>query len=129
MTGDEMERAIEFLIQNQAKFDALLERNAKQIAETDRQLQLTAETLSEFIRIVTNTIQALNESQSRMDERLTRNDERLGERLAQNDERFNERIAELDRKFTERTAQTDERLNRLAELVERHIREGRDASP
>ena len=125
MTGEEMERAIEFLLQNQAKFDTLLDQIGRQVAETNRQLQLTAETQSEFIQIVTNTIQALKESQDRMDERLTRNDERLSERLAQNDERFNERLAQTD----ERLARTDERLNRLADLVERHIREGRDGGP
>ena len=143
MTGEEMERAIEFLLQNQAKFDTLLEQMARrgeeaerQLAETNRQLQITAETQSEFIQIVTNAIQALKESQDRMDERLTRNDERLSERFTQNDERlsariaqnekeFRERIAQLDEKFNERVSKTDERLNRLADLVERHISEGR----
>jgi methyl-accepting chemotaxis protein len=77
MTGEEMERALEFLLQSQANYDARLEQtNARleqtnqQIAETSRQLQSYAETQTEFIQIVTTSISRLAEAQTRSDERL-----------------------------------------------------------
>lgn len=121
MTGEEMERAIEFLLQSQANFDARLEQllqsqansesrlekleigleqTNQQVAETSRQLQVYAETQTEFIRIVTTTMQGLAAAQSRTDERITLTNEHL--------------------------MQTDERLNNLAGLVERIISEGRN---
>jgi uncharacterized coiled-coil DUF342 family protein len=65
MTGEEMERAIEFLIKNQADFDTRLNRLAEEVGhltgevrETGMQLRLHAETQSEFIRVVTQHIEA-----------------------------------------------------------------------
>lgn len=65
MTGEEMERAIEFLLQSQAKLEA-------QIAETNRQLQTYAETQSEFIQIVTRNVDALTAAQTQTDARLNK---------------------------------------------------------
>lgn len=70
MTGEEMERAIEFLLQSQATLEA-------QIAETGRQLQAYAETQSEFIGIVTRNVDALTTAQARTDAGLAKTDERL----------------------------------------------------
>ena len=121
MTGEEMERAIEFILQGQANFDAqlgqLLQRQAnfetrlerlengleqtnQQVAETSRQLQVYAETQSEFIQIVTTTMQGLAAAIERTNERLVLTEEH--------------------------NMQTDERLNKLAGLVERIITEGRN---
>lgn len=107
MTGEEMERAIEFLLQGQANFDARLEQLLQsqanfetrleqtnlQVAETSRQLQAYTETQTEFIQIVTTAMQGLAAAQSRTNEHLL---------------------------------ETDERLNNLAGLVERFISEGRN---
>jgi len=65
MTGEEMERAIEFLLQSQANLEA-------QIAETGRQLSTYAQTQSEFIRATTESITGLAEAQTRTDARLDR---------------------------------------------------------
>jgi ABC-type transporter Mla subunit MlaD len=91
MTGEEMERALEFLLQSQANYDARLEQTnarleqtnawlvqtnarleqtSEQISETSRQLQAYAETQTEFIQIVTTSISRLAEAQTRSDERL-----------------------------------------------------------
>jgi vacuolar-type H+-ATPase subunit I/STV1 len=91
MTGEEMERAIEFLLQSQASFEARMSvfeahqrRTDEQIAETGRQLaemsrQLTetshqlatyAQTQSEFIRSTTESITGLAEAQTRTDAKL-----------------------------------------------------------
>ena len=94
------EAGLEQLLQNQANFETRLEQTNQQVAETSRQLQAYAETQTEFIQIVTNAIQGLAASQSRMDERFVVIDKHL--------------------------MQTDERLNKLADLVERIITEGRN---
>jgi septal ring factor EnvC (AmiA/AmiB activator) len=77
MTNEEMERAIEFLLQHQATLEQRIEQTNEQLAKTDaqvaetnRQLAAYAETQSEFIAIVARSIQALIESQARTDERL-----------------------------------------------------------
>jgi len=95
MTGEEMERAIEFLLKSQADFDARiaatnerLDRTDAQVQQTNRIVQLQAETQSQFIEIVTQAMANLAEAQTR----------------------------------TERTVnETNARLDRLAALVERHI--------
>jgi methyl-accepting chemotaxis protein len=72
MTGEEMERAIEFLLKNQADFDARLNRLTEEVGhlaeevghltgevgETSQQLRFYAETQTEFIKVVTQHIEA-----------------------------------------------------------------------
>jgi hypothetical protein len=105
MTGEEMERAIEFLLQSQTNLE-------NQVAETNRIMQLHADTQSQFIQIVTSSIERLAAAQARSDERIVA----VNAHAAETD-------ARLDRLVT-LNAQTDERLNRLAALVERNITGG-----
>jgi hypothetical protein len=77
MTGEEMERAIEFLLQSQANFEARMSefearqrRTDEQLAETGRQLAAYAEMQSEFIRSATESITGLAEAQTRTDAKL-----------------------------------------------------------
>ena len=83
MTGEEMERAIEFILQNQATLEEHVKqaegrieqvnRNlGEQIAETNRLMQMHAETQTEFIKIVTKAIGDLAEVQRRTDDRIDR---------------------------------------------------------
>jgi chromosome segregation ATPase len=113
MTGEEMERAIEFLLQGQAdhqmRLDELTNRVGQltgHVAETNRIVQLQAETQTEFIQIVTGAIRDLSEAQKRTDARLAE---------------AGSKVVATDAKISE----TDARLDRLAAAVERYI-EGRD---
>jgi len=79
MNGEEMERAIEFLLQSQANFETRLaafeaqqKRTDEQIAETNRQLQTYAETQSEFIGIMSRNVDALTTAQAQTDARLNK---------------------------------------------------------
>jgi hypothetical protein len=72
MTGEEMERAIEFLLQSQATHQMRFDELTAQVAETSKQLQAYAQTQSQFIQIVTHTMTGLAEAQSRTDERLNK---------------------------------------------------------
>ncbi|HZB43795.1 MAG TPA: hypothetical protein VE360_01055 [Pyrinomonadaceae bacterium] len=83
MTGEEMERAIEFILQNQATLEEHVKqaeerieqvnRNlSEQIAETNKIMQMHADTQTEFIKIVTKAIGDLAEAQQRTDDRVNR---------------------------------------------------------
>jgi hypothetical protein len=91
MTGEEMERAIEFLLKNQADFDVRLNRLAEEVGnltvevkETGKQLRMHAETQSEFIKIVTQHIEAqvqTNEAQARTNNEFRATQKRIAEDL------------------------------------------------
>jgi hypothetical protein len=85
MTGEEMERAIEFLLKQQANFEAQLTQTSKQIealakthAEFTGFARSNLETQSELNRSLRETVRALTISQARTDERL--NDLESGQR-------------------------------------------------
>ena len=96
MTNEEIERAFEFLVKSQAAFDARqavfeerqavlelqFERTDQQIAETNRQLQIYAETQSAFIQIVTRTLEAQAEVNASLRTANARTDERLDRLVA-----------------------------------------------
>jgi hypothetical protein len=72
MTGEEMERAIEFLLKGQANHQVRLDELTAQVTETSKQLQAYARTQSEFIRATTESITGLAEAQAKTDERLNK---------------------------------------------------------
>jgi chromosome segregation ATPase len=77
MTGEEMERAIEFLLQSQAKAEAQIAETNQQIAGTNRQLADYAETQSVFIQTVTRALEAQDQINASLRAADTRTDERL----------------------------------------------------
>ena len=100
MTGEEMERAIEFLLEHQASLDQRIEQTNIQLGELSQRLNTYAEIQSEFIEIATRSIQALSASQERTDRMLAQ----LGSHQVE----------------------TDARLDRLTALIERFISSGRN---
>jgi adenylate kinase family enzyme len=66
MTGEEMERAIEFLLKSQANAEVRQQRTDDQIAEMGRRLEVYAETQSEFIEIATRTMTGFAEIQAQL---------------------------------------------------------------
>ena len=115
MTGEEMERAIEFLINNQARFDARLEETNRQIAETNKRLESFADTQAELMRVMTQTF----ESQHRINEDLRRGQEGLLLGL--------ERLNNSQEAAWAAIHQTEKTVDRLAETVRRQI-EGRNGN-
>lgn len=119
MTNEEIERAFDFLVKSQAAFDvrqaafdARLEQTNQQIAEMSKQIQIYAETQTEFIQIVTRTLEAQAEINTSLRAAIARTDERVNK----TDERL-DRLAAMN-------VQTDERLDRLVATVERNISGG-----
>jgi hypothetical protein len=105
MTGDEMERAIEIILHNQADFELQFEKTNRQIEATNARIEILAETQTEFIQITTRHIETQGEINASVRGMLRE---------------LKESTLELKRSQT----RTDERLDRLAEIVERHIIEG-----
>jgi len=126
MNNEEIERAFDFLVKSQAAFDVRqtafeerqaafdiqFERTNQQIAEMSKQIQIYAETQSEFIQIVTRTLEAQAEINASLRAAIARTEDRVNK----TDERL-DRMAAMN-------AQTDERLDRLAATVERNITGG-----
>lgn len=96
MTGEELERAITFILEQQAQLNATVDRLAVKV---DRNAE-SATALLAIAEIQAAEIRDLSES--------TRT------------------LADRQRESEERGRQTDERLNALINIVERHISEGRN---
>jgi chromosome segregation ATPase len=140
MTGAEMERAIEFILQIQAKHEARLgelgektNQLTEQIAETNRIVQFHAETQTAFIQTVTRHIEAQGEINASLRASINQADVRIKQtgarikqadvKIKQADVRINQADARINQTDTKIT-RTDTRLDRLEALVERYI-EGR----
>ena len=105
MTGDELDRAIQFLLESQAKNDAQIGRLTGDSAELKALLRDFAETTQRFAE--------------RADERLDRNDAQIS-RLTGDFADFKASVGEFvesTRRFAERA---DERLERLEENAKRN---------
>ena len=92
MTGEEMERAIEFLLQNQATLEQRVEQTQVQLSETQAQLgelahvvRMQMDSQGQLNQTLTTAITALAEAQSKTEakvDRLTVVVEKLVERLS-----------------------------------------------
>lgn len=82
MTGEEMERAIEFLLKSQAKAEAQIAETNRQLAKTDRRLADYAETQSVFIQTVTRSLEAQDQINASLRAADTRTDERLNKLIS-----------------------------------------------
>lgn len=117
MTNEEMQKAMEFIVEQQAKssakIDALLDAQ-KESQETQKQTQKDAE-----------------ERWRRSEERWARTEEGIRALLsiAEIHEREIETLGVKIAAVSENGRATDERLNALINVVERQISEGRNGKP
>lgn len=89
MTGEEMERAIEFLLQNQATLEERIEQVNRdlggRIAELTAAVRMQADSQSQFNQTLTTAVTALAEAQAKTEtkvDRLAGVVEKLVERLS-----------------------------------------------
>ena len=61
MTSEEMERAIETLLNNQANYELQLEQTNRQIEQTNKQLGILAESQRELAQIVLQHVESQGE--------------------------------------------------------------------
>ena len=104
------QRNIDFIIRQQAQFNADMQQLRETQANSERRWERTEGSVRDLLAIAQShegEINALREAQERTDRQMAETDRRM---------------AETDR----RMAETDERLNALINFVERHVNEGRD---
>jgi C4-type Zn-finger protein len=100
MTNEEMQRTMEFIVQQQAQFSVdIQELREAQVRGEERVTRMEGV----ILRLV-DVVEKVVEVQARTDQKLVEVDERLSQKLAE----------------------TDERLNTLITVVERYISEGRN---
>ena len=102
MTNDEMERALEFLVKQQAQFSTNLQRLEQNLGTVEQNLGATVNILSE-----------LTKTQLRMAESEILRDNRIAE------------LAKAQTRTDEALAETNDRLNSLIVVVERYFSNGR----
>ncbi|MDT4895896.1 MAG: hypothetical protein QOH25_973 [Acidobacteriota bacterium] len=112
MTNEELEKTMQFIVEQQAQFAANFQRideaREKDVARTKR-LEESFQLLVQLAGSHDERLVTLAEAQIRTSEQMAATDERIAA--------INERIAAIN----ERTAETDERLNALIAVVERYI--------
>jgi ABC-type transporter Mla subunit MlaD len=96
MTGEEMERAIEFLLQNQATLEQRVEQTQTQLSQTQGQLGQVVESIAALNRVV--TLQA--ESQGQLNQTLTTAVTALAEAQAKTEAKV-DRLVDLVGKLAE----------------------------
>jgi len=97
MTGEEMERAIEFLLQNQATLETRVAKTQEQIFQTQGQLSQAVESIAELNRIV--RMQA--DSQGQLNQMLTQAITGLAEAQVKTEAKV-DRLAGVVEKLVER---------------------------
>jgi hypothetical protein len=113
MSPEEMQRTMQFLLQQQAQFAADFEKLS---AKSDRMMEAIVG-LTAVSGQTVSVVERLSEAQRRTDEQLRRTDEQLQQTDA--------RVREL----TEQVARTDAHLDVLIEMFERHLREDHGHRP
>jgi hypothetical protein len=152
VSTDDFDRKMEFIVAQQAQFAADIQVLKERQTAFQHELENMAGTANMALEIVTKAAEVslraterldrhdelfgrLGEMSLRLGERADKTDERfglLGERDRKTDERFEllgERIAEVSetvRGLAEAQKGTDAKLDRLAEIVERHAGNGHD---
>jgi hypothetical protein len=118
MTGEEMERAIEIILHNQANFELQFEKTNRQMEATNARVEAVAEQVG----AVAEQVGAVADTQTDFIRTTIRHIEAQGE--------INASVRGMLRELKETTLElkrsqmrTDKWLVRLADTVERHIRE------
>jgi polyhydroxyalkanoate synthesis regulator phasin len=90
MTGEEMERAIEFLLKSQAGFESRQATFEAQLLQTSRQIEVMATTHAEFAQFTRSNLEALNEH--------TRSLRETVRALTINQARTDDRVSDLEQR-------------------------------
>jgi chromosome segregation ATPase len=120
MTGEEMERAIDFLLKSQAKFDARLEQTNEQGARTDERLSRLADQVAQLtVRVeqLTNRVEQLTDHLNSFADTQA-NIMRMMTRTFEAQEKINESLRTTVMRLAEFQTNTDRRLDALIRIVE-----------
>jgi hypothetical protein len=109
MTPEEMQRTMEFIVEQQAKFASDIQK----LSESDDRLRGSQATLTAAVMRIAELLENLETTTA---ERFRQTDERF----RHTDQRFAD-LAEAQKKTDERWRDTDERLNILIGIVEKQM--------
>lgn len=123
MTGEELERAIEFLLQSQAVFEASLEQtrqeNEVRFAHFDKLIETLAESQNELTQVVTRHV----ESQVEINSSFREGDKSLRAAVRENDESWRAAMREREESSRAAMREGDESLRvRLDDLAAAQVR-------
>ncbi len=141
MTGDELERAIDFILKSQARADAGIERNEEQLsrlaeqveqlrqqgADSQKRHEAMEDAHTNFVRAMTQYLETqdqINKSLRETDVRQARFSASLAESFRTSDESLREAMAALATR-QERTEATVDRLSHKVEALVKVVEEGR----
>jgi peptidoglycan hydrolase CwlO-like protein len=135
MTNEEMRKAMQFIVAQQAQFSVDIQK----IQESHARIQESHERLQDSHERFQESHERLQDSQQKLTESQTQTAELIGRLAAATHAGFNDftermnalvdaqmRTEESQRKTEESLKKTDESLRSLTAVVERHIREGHD---
>lgn len=121
MTPEEIKRAIETLLNNQANYELQLERTNRQLDRTDRQLAQTDNQLERTDRQLEQTNQQLEQT----NRQLEQTNERVGV-LAESQREFMQVVIQHIEAQGEINKSIRGSIRELSNTVERYINEGRN---
>lgn len=138
MTGDELERAIDFILKSQARAEARIERNEEQLAQQGADFQKRLDSIAaahasledahtNLVRVLTQymeTQDVINKSLRETDARQARFSASLGESFRASDESLRAAMTELAMRQV-RTESTVERLSQKVESLVKIVEEER----
>lgn len=113
MSEEELNRKIEFILEQQAQFVADIQQLREVQAADSAFMRESYQTLTGAVTTLVNLVGRLAEAQERTDARLAEFAARTDAKIAE--------LAEAQARTDERLAQTDERLNIFINVVERYI--------
>ena len=116
MTNEEMQKAMDFILTQQAQFAADIQKLQGSQAETAQLLNRLAAVTVKGFEDTNAKINALVDAQIRMDENL----KTMNENLNRTDENLKKTDENLNR--------TNDDLRNLIAVVDRHLREGRNGN-
>lgn len=116
MTNEEMERAIEFLLTNQANMGTQIERTNQQIGEINKQIGENNKQIGEN-----------NKQISEINKQIGEINKLFGEQL-QTQTEFIQVVARTFEAQSRINQRTDERLDKLTSVVEWLVNEGRNGN-
>ena len=135
MTNQELEKRVEFIIEQQALFASDIQQLQEVQAQTEQIVARLANVTSVGFKDVTAKIAALVDSQIRLTEAQSQTDDKI-RKLTKAQSQTDDKIRKLAvaqsqtddkiRKLAEAQSQTDDTLKRLIAVVDRYFRKGRN---
>lgn len=116
MTNEEWDRKAEFLLNQQAKFDADMQELKASQAKTEKAINRLQESLASMSTLMFEGFSLLNN-------KIAESHRKLSEAFTDSHQKLSEALSESHQKLVESQRLTNEKVQTLADLLERHKRD------